>query len=316
MTSEPDNRKIVLTAKNVCKVQFFDGRTLALLSELDMPAPVHELALSTDGRKVVGSVYGGGVFGRNKDPDHRLVVIDLESRSIDEFISTEDVLAPHGLMFDEDGLLWVTGELNRMVLAVDFGARRIVRRIDIGGAAHWLTINPAARMLYASNKATDRLAMISLDDSRPRDGIEIPNLCEGLAIAPEINRLFVASHAEAAVNVIDTAANKLISVVSVTGRPENHPQLRRIGISPDRRFLLISSQMDRNVAMFRLPDLTQLGLIPVGQAPMGFGFPDQPGAALVCNHDDGTVYRLDLEAGSISGQFATGLGCEFITYYG
>src|SRR5579875_3194062 len=114
MTSQRANRKIVLTAKNVCKIQFFDGETFTLLSELDMPAPVHELALSPDGRKAVGSVYGGGVFGRNQNPDHRLVVIDLESRAVEDFISTEDVLAPHGLMFDGDGLLWVTGELNRL----------------------------------------------------------------------------------------------------------------------------------------------------------------------------------------------------------
>lgn len=309
-------RNIVLTAKNVRKIQFFAGDSFAFLSELEMPAPVHELALSPDGRKVVGSVYGGGVFGRNRDPDHRLVVVDLQTRSIDGFIPTEEVMAPHGLMFDPDGLLWVTGELNRLLMAVDFGARRIVRRLDIGGAAHWLTIDPKGRRLYASNKTTDCLAVIPLDGSRPVDGIHIANLCEGLAIAPDAERIYVAAHAEPAVNVIDTRTSQLIGVLRIEGSEDRGRQLRRVAVSPDGRFVLVSSQLDANVAVFRLPELRQTGLIAVGKSPMGFGFPEEAGRALICNHDDGTVYLLDLEAGAISGRFTTGLGCEFVTYYG
>lgn len=314
--ADDSGRNIVLTAKNVRKIQFFDGSSFGLLSELEMPAPVHELALSPDGRKVVGSVYGGGVFGRNRDPDHRLVVIDLGTRSIDGFISVGEAVAPHGLMFDADGLLWVTGELNRLVMAVDIGARRVVRQIDIGGAAHWLTIDPVRRRLYASNKTTDRLAVIALDEARPIDGVHIANLCEGLAIAPDAERLYVAAHAEPAVNVIDTRGNELIEVRRIEGTDDRGRQLRRVAVSPDGRFLLVSSQLDTNVAVFRLPELRQTGLIPVGRSPMGLGFPHEADRALICNHDDGTVYMLDLEAGTITHRFPTGLGCEFVTYYG
>ena len=58
-------REIILTAKNDKRVEFYDGATHARLAALDMPASVHELALSPDGTKAYGSVFGGGVFGKN-----------------------------------------------------------------------------------------------------------------------------------------------------------------------------------------------------------------------------------------------------------
>ena len=42
-----------------------------------MPASTHEMILSPDGRKVFASVYGGGIFGKNSNPDRRIAVIDL-----------------------------------------------------------------------------------------------------------------------------------------------------------------------------------------------------------------------------------------------
>ena len=38
-------KNIVLTAKNDKRIEFYTGGTHAALTKLDMPAPVHELAL-------------------------------------------------------------------------------------------------------------------------------------------------------------------------------------------------------------------------------------------------------------------------------
>jgi hypothetical protein len=56
-------------------------------------------------------------------------------------------------------------------------------------------------------------------------------------------------------------------------------------------------------------------LITVGKALMGCGFPEAADQALVCNHDDGLVSVLDLNAGVITGSFTTGKGCEYVQYY-
>src|SRR5664279_4700250 len=84
---DPNNRpggpNLILTAKSANKIQFFDAATLALTGELDMPGSTHEMIRSSDGKKVYASVYGGGIFGKNKDPDRRIAVIDLASKSLE-----------------------------------------------------------------------------------------------------------------------------------------------------------------------------------------------------------------------------------------
>ena len=56
-----------------------------------MPGSTHELILSPDGGKVYASVYGGGIFGKNKEPDRRIAVIDLASKSLDRTIDAGEL---------------------------------------------------------------------------------------------------------------------------------------------------------------------------------------------------------------------------------
>jgi len=125
----------------------------------------------------------------------------------------------------------------------------------------------------------------------------------------------VASHAVAELNVIDARKDRLIESIRVEGGSEDRTQLRRVRVSPDERWLLLSSHLDCNVAIFRLPDIEQTALVRVGKAPMGFGFPAVADRALVCNHDDGVVSLLDLSAGTVTDSFPSGDGCEFVEYY-
>src|SRR2546423_1283027 len=103
---DPNNRPggphLIVTAKTANKVQFFDAATLVLTSEIDMPASTHEMVRSRDGSKVFASVYGGGIFGKNSDPDRRIAVLDLASRSLERVIDVDADVAPHGVMMQGD----------------------------------------------------------------------------------------------------------------------------------------------------------------------------------------------------------------------
>lgn len=304
---------IILTAKNDRRVEFYDAATHERLAALDMPAPVHELALTPE--RAYGTVYGGGIFGKNKEPDHRVVVVDLAARETDGFIDVGAYLAPHGIMFGADGLLWVTAELSNAIVGIDVARRKVAAAIDTGGASHWLTVSPDGARAYVSHKQTPCLAIVDLLKRRVAGQVDIPNRCEGVALSKDGERLYLASHSVAELNVIDTRREKLIQSIRVEGGGEDRTQLRRVRVSPDERWLLLSSHVDCNVAIFSLPDLEQTALVKVGRAPMGFGFPAAADRALVCNHDDGVVSMLDLAAGAVTASFDTGKGCEFVEYY-
>ena len=73
---------LIVTAKTAHKVHFVDAATLATTATIDMPGSTHEIALSPDGRTAYASVYGDGVFAKRVNPDRRIVVIDLPSKSL------------------------------------------------------------------------------------------------------------------------------------------------------------------------------------------------------------------------------------------
>ncbi len=113
LNNRPGGPNLIVTAKTAHKVHFLDAATLTMQSTIDMPGSTHELAYLADGRTAYGSVYGDGVFAKRVNPDRRIVVIDLPSKSLTRVIDLGAVYAPHGVMMDEQGTLWSSGELGR-----------------------------------------------------------------------------------------------------------------------------------------------------------------------------------------------------------
>jgi DNA-binding beta-propeller fold protein YncE len=313
--SDPNNRPggphLIVTAKTANTVQFFDAATFALAGEIDMPASTHEMILSPDGRKVFASVYGGGIFAKNSNPDRRIAVIDLASRTLERMIDVGDALAPHGVMMAGD-TLWATAELGDAVLAIDPGSGH-VERIDIGGRAHWVAASGG--QVFASCKTSDFVVVIDAATRKPVGRITIPNLAEGLAVAPDGATLFVCGHRKGEFYAFDARTHALRKTVPIEGAPGSANQLRRVRVSPDGRTIVVSSLVDCHVAVYDADTLKQIGSLATRKAPMGFGFAADGRHAFVCCHDDATVMQFELSTGRATREFKTASGCEFIISY-
>ena len=111
LNNRPGGPNLIVTAKTAHKVHFLDAETLTVSKTIDMPGSTHELALSADGRTAYGTVYGDGIFEQTINPDRRIVVIDLPSKSLTRVIDLGETYAPHGVMMDATGALWCSGEL-------------------------------------------------------------------------------------------------------------------------------------------------------------------------------------------------------------
>ena len=313
--TDPNNRPggphLIVTAKTANKVQFFDAATFAFTAEIDMPASTHEMTLSGDGRKVFASVYGGGIFGRNNNPDRRIAVIDLASRTLERMIDVGADVAPHGVMMAGD-TLWATGELGDAVLAIDPRSDR-VERIDIGGRAHWVAAGGG--QVFASCKTSDFVVVIDAASRKPTGRITIPNLAEGLAVSPDGATLFVCAHRKGEIYAFDAPTHALRATVPIEGAPGTANQLRRVRVSPDGRAVVVSSLLDCHVAIYAADTLEQIGSLATRKAPMGFGFTADGRHAFVCCHDDATVTEFELSTGRATREFKTAGGCEFIISY-
>lgn len=318
MIVDPNNRSggpnLIVTAKSANKIQFFDAATLAKTGEIDMPGSTHELARSLDGRKIYASIYGGGIFGKNKDPDRRIAVIDVASKSLERTIDAGNNVAPHSVMMDAQGTLWSTGELGDCVLAID-PARNSVKRIAVGGAAHWIAISHVANKLFASFKATETVVVLDTPTHKLIDLLPIPHGAEGLAVSPDGETLFVCAHKKGEVHVFDARSHAYRMTVRIEGAPGEANQLRRVRVSPDGRYVCVSSHVDNFVAIYEANTLKQIAGFATRKAPMGFGFAADGAHAFLCCHDDAVVQEFELTGGRITREFATAAGCEFVISY-
>ena len=312
--NRPGGNTLILTAKSADKIQWFDAGTLAHLVDLDMPASTHELIRSPDGGKVYASVYGGGIFGKNKDPDRRIAVIDLASKSLERTIDVGANIAPHSVMIDARGMLWATAELGNAVLAIDPVSEK-VDRIDIGGSPHWIAISHATGKLFASFKTKEVVAVVDTASRKVLDTIAILQGAEGIATCPDGETLFVCAHSKGIVHVLDTRTHALRKTIAIEGAPGEANQLRRVRVSPDGQFVCASSHVDNFAAVYDVATLKQLGGFSTPKAPMGFGFASDGRHAFLCCHDAAVTLEFDLASAKITRQFPTAAGCEFVLSY-
>jgi DNA-binding beta-propeller fold protein YncE len=318
MTIDPNNRpggpNLIVTAKSANKIQFFDAATLAQTGELDMPGSTHELIRSPEGGKVYASIYGGGIFGKNKEPDRRIAVIDLATKKLERTIDVGDNYAPHSVMMDGRGTLWSTAELGHAVLAIDPDTDK-VERIGVGGSPHWIAVSHPTGKLFASFKTQETVAVVDTAARQVIGTIPIPHGAEGIAVAPDGETLFVCAHWKGVVHVFDVRTQAHRKTVAIEGAPGEANQLRRVRVSPDGRYVCASSHVDNFAALYEADTLKQIGGFATPRAPMGFGFAADGRHAFLCCHDDAVVLEFELATGRVTRQFATAAGCEFAISY-
>jgi YVTN family beta-propeller protein len=313
LNNRPGGPNLIVTAKTAHKVHFLDAATLTMQATIDMPGSTHELAISADRRTAYGSVYGDGVFAKRVNPDRRIVVIDLPSRSLKRIIDLGAIYAPHGVMMDEQGTLWSSAELGNAVLAID-PASETVQKIDVGNTAHWVAVSHAAGKVFASVKS-DYFVVIDAARRTVIDRIALPHVVEGLAVAPDGATVYAAAQEAAELYVIDPRSHAVTRTVPIGGANAQKKQMRRVRVSPDGAYVVVSSNQDAHVAIYDAGTLKQIGSLPTKKSPMGFGFAPGNTHAYICCHDDAEVFEFELATGRVTRTFPTAAGCEFIVAY-
>jgi DNA-binding beta-propeller fold protein YncE len=313
LNNRPGGPNLIVTAKTAHKVHFVDAASLETTATIDMPGSTHELALSPDGRTAYGSVYGDGVFAKRVNPDRRIVVIDLPSKSLTRVIDLGAVYAPHGVMMDQRGTLWSSGELGNAVLAID-PATDTVQKIDVGNTAHWVAVSHSTGKVFVSVKS-DYVVVIDSGHRAVLDRISLPHVVEGLAIAPDGETLYVCAQDAAELYAIDALSHVVDNTIPIDGANGAKKQMRRVRVSPDNAYVVVSSNQDSHAAIYEAASLRQIASFPTKKSPMGFGFAPGGKLAYVCCHDAAEVFEFELATGRVTRTFATAAGCEFIVAY-
>jgi DNA-binding beta-propeller fold protein YncE len=169
--------------------------------------------------------------------------------------------------------------------------------------------------VFASFKAYEFVAVIDRYARTQTDKIRIPHLAEGIAATPDGETIFVAAHQVGEFYVIDAHSQSIKQTIKIGGSEGRERQLKRIRVSPDGDYLLVSSLLDNHVGVFEVDGLRQVGSIATPKGPMGFGFAEDDVHAYVCCHDAAVVLEFELASARVTRSFETAAGCEFIISY-
>ena len=299
--------------KRGCRALFLDPATYQEVARIELPARPHELAITPDHRTAYVSIYGSGVYGNNPQPGRTVVVIDLQRRQQTDTLDLAPYLAPHGLMLDPDGLLYVSCDQSGVVAVVDPARRAVVGAIDVGSKGnHMIAMLPDGSKLYSENE--DQAPFVSVLDPRGRRRIgevPIPRGALGLCASADGQRVFVTDGQEPALLVIDTHSDTLVDTVRLDGYA--HPA-QRVRCSPDGRFVVVTADQEP-LATVLDGGLAHQSTFEVAQGPMGVAFHPDGRTALVANHGAGRITIVDLEAGRRTRDFAAGVGVETLAFY-
>jgi YVTN family beta-propeller protein len=307
-------RGLLLIDKLGGQIRFVDPVSYKERSAFKVATNPHDFALTADRKTAYVPLYGDGVYGRNPNPGHEVVIVDVEAAKMIGSIDVAPYRAPHGIQIDANGTLYVCSDLDRKLLVIDSKARKVTHTIDTEGTSHWIGILPDDSKIYATNKNDGPfVSVIDLKTHKLTGKIPVPGGTQGVAVSPDGKRVIVMASAEPAAVVIDPATDTIVDRVTLANQKAGG---YKAYFSPDGKYLLTMNLGSASINIFDAANLRgQQYTLTVGKDPMGFAFSTDGKTVLVANHGDGSVSMVDLTTKHVTGRFQAGTGIETLTYY-
>jgi DNA-binding beta-propeller fold protein YncE len=291
---------------------FLDPVSFEMLGDLALTARPHEIAISADHTLAYVSIYGLGVYGDNDRPGNTIVVLDLASRQQVGEIDISPYVAPHGLMFGTDGLLYASCDQSGVVVVVDCEQGEIVGTIDAESTgAHMIAMLPDGSKLYSENEEDTFVGVMDPVSQRMIAKIPLPGGAAGISASADGSTVLVVTLDEPGLAVIDTATDRLLKRIRLA---DSTIAAQRVRCSPNGRFVVVTNN-DESLVTVLDASLTRQTTFPVSKAPMGVAFHPDGKTALVGNHGAGRITVVDLEAAAPVREFAAGVGVETLAFY-
>ncbi|HEY1245538.1 MAG TPA: hypothetical protein VGF29_11995 [Hyphomicrobiaceae bacterium] len=309
-------------------IRFYDPETLREVKSFAAPEPAaHELAISHDRRTAFVPLYGDGIYGNNRRPNNKMLVIDLRAQALIDIIPLGEIAAPHGMVATSDGKLWVVADIPNKLLVVDPSRRAIEAAYDCPArGAHQMALLPDESKVYVSCKEGDlsvfdrvrRVWTAAVPMRAPGVMSGNGSGSEGLMPAPAGDRVVVIDNASNDLRVVDTRTDAEIDCVPLLACPPSNPKRSRLAklmFSPDGHCLVATSYASALAWVIDAHDLRRQSLVPVAKGPQGMAFPPDGGSVIVASHDSGLLTRIDLAEPRAVAAYDGGSGIEVLAYY-
>lgn len=294
----------------------FDALTKEMLAvvpvgEKDISKP-HEIAVTSDGSLAFVSLYGDRDYGPNS-PDNRLGVVNLESMTFEGHVDLGLYRAPHAMMTDPMGKIWVTVEHNRCVLIVDPETRQIELTVWLEVPGHFLAAAPDGSTAWFSAKEYPVIVGVDICSRQVVSRIPVPVGAQAVRVSPDGRVLYAGDLHRPMLHLIDLAGREVVQTVGLTGVPGWPFNSHDGGLVIVTTF---DEQRDLGfVELLDTSDMTVAAVVEVADEPF-HALPEPDGRHVLVALANGEITRIDLQAGQVveGGFFAGGTMPEMLLY--
>ena len=236
----------------------------------------HEVAVSLDGKTAYVPIYGDSSVGEAGTDGRDLVAIDIASRKVVGHLDFGHGVRPHcAVMNPQDGMLYVTTELDQTVTIIDPKTLQVVGVIPTGQEqSHMLVISHDGRFGYTANVSAGTVSVLDIPARKLLSVIPVSTKVQRISISADDKWVFTADQAKPQLAVIDTATNKLKTWISIAAPGYGTAS------TLDGRWLLVCVPGASQVSVVDLRTLQVIRTISVPKVPH----------EIVISFDDKTAY--------------------------
>lgn len=236
------------------------GRQIATVPESGVTG--HEVIASPDGKRAFVPIYGNSGVGMPGTDGSTLDVIDLGERRVIHTFDFGRGVRPHCAIFGQDGMLYVTTELDKSVTIIDPHTLKIVGTIPTGQAeSHMLAISPDGRYGYTANVGPGTVSVLDLAARKTTTVISVAAHVQRISVSPDGRWVFTSDTQKAQLAVIDAKTNKVDRWVALPGTGYGSAS------TPDGKWLLVAIPTANAVAVVEIATMRVVKTLSVHRSP-------------------------------------------------
>jgi YVTN family beta-propeller protein len=294
-TSKP---VLVALNKDEASLTIIDPKDMKILGKVPTGDAPHEVVLAADGRTAFVANYGA------QTPGSSLSVIDVEAKKELRRVDLSPLLRPHGLV-ESSGKIYFTSETNRLIGRYDPATNRVDWLMGTGqNATHMMVVTPDQKRIFTANIASDSVTAFEFQNIPPAPSkvtqIAVGKQPEAIDISPDGKEVWVGLNGEGAIDVINTAAGKVIEKIRLGERPY------RVKFSPDGRQVFATMPNTKEIIVIDSGTKKEVKRIKLESVPLGIVFSKDGKTAFVSAVQNDYVLKIDLEKSETVGKAATG----------
>jgi YVTN family beta-propeller protein len=296
--AQANNQYLLVLNKDDSNLAILNPSDLKILGKVAVGDSPHEVVVSADGKTAFVANYGA------QTPGSSLSVVDLASMKETRRVDLSPLMRPHGLQ-EIGGKIYFTAETNRLIARYDPATNKVDWMMGTGqNLSHMIVGALNQKRFFTANIGSDSVTSFEFQNVPPAGSritqIAVGKQPEAIDASPDGKEVWVGLNMEGAIDVIDTAQNKVVEKIKLGERPY------RVKFSPDGKLVYATMPATKEIIVIDAATRKEVKRIKLESEPLGIIFSKDAKLAFVSAGNKDFVLKIDLEKGEVVAKAETG----------